>query len=382
MKLGSLFDGSGGFPLAGIINGICPVWASEIEPYPLRVTAERFPNMKQLGDVTKIDGAAIEPVDVITFGSPCQDLSVAGKQLGIHEGERSNLFFEAIRIIREMRGATNGKYPRFAVWENVPGAFSSSKGKDFQAVLQAFCDVCGEAVSVPEPPKGKWKNAGCIVGTGYSIAWRTYDAQYWGVPQRRKRIYLVADFASERAGEILFERESMRGNPAPSREAREGTAADAEGSVGRGCGVVYSIDALSSNSMKSSNPHSGFHETERSKCLDTSGGNPMCNQGGNVVVQTCVSNGSRCGVFMGGQGDKAGGIAYSEDIAPTLRSAASGSDQTPDVVYAAGFADGLAERAQGGMEYMDGKSPTLRAEDVRAVVYDARGNGAGGWLRP
>lgn len=229
MKLGSLFDGSGGFPLAGAMNGMTPVWASEIEPYPLRVTAERFPTMKQLGDVTKIDGAAIEPVDVITFGSPCQDLSVAGKQTGIHDGKRSSLFFEAVRIIREMRGITNGKYPRFAVWENVPGAFSSNKGADFRAVLQALCEIADPGVSVPEPPKGKWAKAGYIVGDGYSIAWRTYDAQYWGVPQRRKRIYLIADFASERAGEILFEREGVRGDSAQSREAREGDADDAAG---------------------------------------------------------------------------------------------------------------------------------------------------------
>ena len=229
MTLGSLFDGSGGFPLAGAMNGMTPIWASEIEPYPLRVTAARFPAMKQLGDVTKIDGASIDPVDVITFGSPCQDLSVAGKQTGIHDGKRSSLFFEAVRIIREMRGATNGKHPRFAVWENVPGAFSSNKGADFRAVLQALCEVGGEAVPVPEPPKGKWAKAGCVVGDGYSLAWRVYDAQYWGVPQRRKRIYLVADFGSERAGEILFEREGVRRDSAQGREAWEGTADDAAG---------------------------------------------------------------------------------------------------------------------------------------------------------
>ena len=229
MTLGSLFDGSGGFPLAGEMNGMTPVWASEIEPYPLKVTTARFPGMKQLGDVTKIDGEAIDPVDVITFGSPCQDLSVAGKQTGIHAGKRSSLFFEAVRIIREMRGITDGKYPRFAVWENVPGAFSSNKGADFRAVLHALCEVGGEAVPVPEPPKGKWAKAGCIVGDGYSIAWRVYDAQYWGVPQRRKRIYLVADFGSERAGEILFEREGVRGDSAQGGEAREGAADDAAG---------------------------------------------------------------------------------------------------------------------------------------------------------
>lgn len=141
LKLGSLFDGSGGFPLAGALSGIEPVWASEIEPYPLRVTEKRFPRMKQLGDVTKINGAEIEPVDIITFGSPCQDLSVAGKQAGIHEGARSSLFFEAIRIIKEMRDATTGQFPRFAVWENVPGAFSSHGGADFREVLQSFCDI-------------------------------------------------------------------------------------------------------------------------------------------------------------------------------------------------------------------------------------------------
>lgn len=232
MKLGSLFDGSGGFPLAGVMNGMTPAWASEIEPYPLRVTAARFHNMKQLGDVTKIDGSAIDPVDVITFGSPCQDLSVAGKRVGINDGKRSSLFFEAVRIIKEMRGATNGKYPRFAVWENVPGAFSSNKGEDFRAVLQALCEVGGEAVPVPEPPKGKWAKAGCVVGDGYSIAWRVYDAQYWGVPQRRKRIYLIADFGSERAGEILFKREGVRGDSSESGEAREGTADDATGGAG------------------------------------------------------------------------------------------------------------------------------------------------------
>ena len=153
-KLGSLFDGSGGFPLAGTMFDIEPVWASEIEPYPIRVTSARFPNMKHLGDITKIDGRKIEPVDIITFGSPCQDLSIAGKQAGIHEGERSNLFFEAIRIIREMREVSANQFPRFALWENVPGAFSSNKGRDFQAVLKAFCEICQPSADVPFPDRG------------------------------------------------------------------------------------------------------------------------------------------------------------------------------------------------------------------------------------
>lgn len=204
MKLGSLFDGSGGFPLAGALHGIEPVWASEIEPFCINVTSKRFPNMKHLGSVTDINGSDIEPVDIITFGSPCQDLSVAGKQAGIHEGERSNLFFEAIRIIKEMRHATANKYPRFAVWENVPGAFSSNKGEDFLAVLKAFCSICEENPDVPRPEDGVWQPAGCILGEHYSFAWRVLDSQYSGVPQRRKRIFLVGDLTDGRAGEILF----------------------------------------------------------------------------------------------------------------------------------------------------------------------------------
>jgi DNA (cytosine-5)-methyltransferase 1 len=178
VTLGSLFDGIGGFPLAGVMCGITPVWSSEIEPFPLKVTAARFPEMKQLGSVTGIDGGAVEPVDIITFGSPCQDLSVAGKQLGIHEGQRSNLFFEAVRIIKEMResdertGRTDVDIrPRFAVWENVPGAFSSNKGADFKAVLEALANVSENGVSIPQPKKwgGCWVRRGkrlehCLAG--------------------------------------------------------------------------------------------------------------------------------------------------------------------------------------------------------------------------
>ena len=235
MTLGSLFDGIGGFMLAGQMAGITPIWSSEIEPFPLKVTAARFPEVKQLGSVTDINGANVEPVDIITFGSPCQDLSVAGKQKGIHDGERSNLFFQAIRIIKEMRHATANVRPRFAVWENVPGAFSSNKGEDFRAVLEAFASVCEDGLSIPRP--AKWSHAGCVAGHGWSLTWRVYDAQYWGVPQRRKRIYLVADFGSERADEILLVEPCMRGDSAESGTAREGTAADAERSIGRSSGV-------------------------------------------------------------------------------------------------------------------------------------------------
>ena len=164
--LGSLFDGSGTCPLAATLCGIEPVWASEIEPYPIKVTTARFPAMKHLGDITRIDGAAITPVDIITFGSPCQDLSIAGRRAGLQEGERSSLFYEAIRIIREMRAATNGKYPRFAVWENVPGAFSSNKGQDFRCVIEAFLSLSEGRFPavVPVPDRGRWPRAGVAMG--------------------------------------------------------------------------------------------------------------------------------------------------------------------------------------------------------------------------
>jgi DNA (cytosine-5)-methyltransferase 1 len=225
MKLGSLFDGSGGFPLAGALYGIEPVWASEIEDFPIRVTTNRFPNMKHLGDVSNINGAEIEPVDIITFGSPCQDLSIAGKQAGIHEGERSNLFFQAVRIIKEMRNATANKFPRYTLWENVPGAFSSNGGKDFQAVLQSLCSIVDEGVSVPGPADGVWKPAGCVLGDGYSFAWRILNAQYFGVAQRRRRVFLIGDLAGGRAGEILFECEGMQWHPPTGREAWENASA-------------------------------------------------------------------------------------------------------------------------------------------------------------
>ena len=235
LTLGSLFDGSGGFPLGGLISGIIPLWASEVEPFPIRVTTKRLPQIKHLGDVSKIDGGAIPPVDIITFGSPCQDMSIAGKREGL-SGDRSSLFYEAVRIIKEMRCKTDGKYPRFVVWENVPGAFSSNKGEDFKEVLKSLCEIKSASVVIPEPPKGKWKNAGNIMGDGFSIAWRVLDAQYWGVPQRRKRIYLVADFAGGSAGKILFESEGVSGyTPQGFRSWQGAAGASEKGSGAAGC---------------------------------------------------------------------------------------------------------------------------------------------------
>ena len=235
MKLGSLFDGSGGFPLAGFLCDIEPVWASEIEPYPIAVTKSRFPHIKHLGDISKINGAEIEPVDIITFGSPCQDLSVAGKRAGLkHEDNgddettRSGLFMEAVRIIKEMREKTNGKYPRWICWENVPGAFSSNKGEDFKIVLEEIIKIVEPTAVMPKVPRFGWAYADSYVGNGWSLAYRVFDAQYWGVPQRRRRIYLVADFGGECAREILFEREGLRGYFTESGTPWQATPADAK----------------------------------------------------------------------------------------------------------------------------------------------------------
>ncbi|WP_294143858.1 DNA cytosine methyltransferase [uncultured Clostridium sp.] len=393
LTLGSLFDGSGGFPLGGLISGITPLWASEVEPFPIRVTTKRLPNIQHFGDVSKLNGAEVPPVDIITFGSPCQDMSVAGKRSGL-DGERSILFYQAVRIVKEMRCKTNGKYPRFVVWENVPGAFSSHKGEDFRAVLEEICKIKDEGVSIPK--SDKWTKAGEIVGDGFSAAWRVLDAQFWGVPQRRKRIYLVADFAGGCAGKILFESEGLSRYSKESFCSWQGTARNVKESIGEtgticlndqggnrmdvtedvtstlrassghpplvfenhsqdtryngplntaptvsstygtggnnqpfvvetpktlkirsgcegggkgaliqedlsatlGCNndqtvfvpKAYGVCSKDSNSMKSTNPKSGFYEADTSRTIDANGGNPACNQGGIMVVE---GNGSR-----------------------------------------------------------------------------------------
>lgn len=222
--------------------------------------------MKHLGDITKINGADVPPVEIITGGSPCQDLSVAGKRAGL-AGERSGLFMEQIRIIKEMRDndRANGRSglairPRYMVWENVPGAFSSNNGEDFRAVLEETARVADSSASIPRLPKGEgWSNSGAIMGDGWSIAWRVHDAQFWGVPQRRKRISLVADFAGASALEILFERESLSGDSQPSTEKGQGIARDAEGrsrETGKEEPVTYRGDSITHPTNKS-NPQPG-----------------------------------------------------------------------------------------------------------------------------
>ena len=234
--LGSLFDGIGGFPLAAVRNGIEPVWASEIEAFPIEVTRKRFPSMLHVGDITKLNGAELPPVDIITGGSPCQDLSVAGARAGL-AGERSGLFMEQIRVVKEMRDADERRgrtahtvRPRYMCWENVPGSFSSAGGEDFRIVLEEIVRIKDGSCSVPRPDSGRWESAGAIIlGNQFSLAWRVMDAQFWGVAQRRKRIFLVADFAGRSAPQILFEQNRLPGYSASSGGQRQGTAASAPG---------------------------------------------------------------------------------------------------------------------------------------------------------
>ena len=236
MRMGSLFDGIGGFPLAAVRNGFTPVWASEIEAFPIEVTKIRFPEMRHVGDITKLDGAKLPPVDVICGGSPCQDLSVAGQRRGL-AGERSGLFMEQTRIAKEMRKADEQRNvpahlvrPRYLVWENVPGAFSSADGEDFRAVIEEIVRIKYSACDVPRPESGRWESAGAVIlGTEFSLAWRVMDAQFWGVAQRRRRIFLVADFGGTTAPEILFKQDGLFGNIAQSGGQRQGTAAPAQG---------------------------------------------------------------------------------------------------------------------------------------------------------
>ena len=329
LTLGSLFDGSGGFPLGGLISGITPVWASEIEPFPIRVTTRRLPFMKHYGDISQMDGGKVEPVDIITFGSPCQDMSVAGRRSGL-DGARSSLFYEAVRIIKEMRCATNGRYPRYIVWENVPGAFSSNSGEDFKAVLETVIGIVEPNAEVPMPEKARWPYADCYMGDGWSLAYRVLDAQYWGVPQRRKRIYLVADFAGRSAFDILFKSEGLSGYSAESFRSWQRTAGDTET-----CPGAAGFD--------------GYN--------------------GSLTENTAATLGVNCGMSTGRNGivlnDQGGNrMDVTDDVTSTLRAEAH---HPPCVMESAGFCTEHSAKSR-SIGYEEECSPTLRAGVVPAAV--------------
>lgn len=314
--------------------------------------------MKHLGDITKIHGDQIEPVDCITFGSPCQGLSMAGKRLGFDDN-RSVLFLDAARIIKEMRTATNGMYPTFAVWENVPGAFSSNGGEDFRAVLEELARVEEPNASIPRPSGrgGRWSKAGAIAGNGWSLAWRQLDAQYWGVPQRRKRIALVADFGGQRAAEILFERTSLSGNPDEGIKAWEAAPGHSQASPsghdsGRKTDAVYALDCMNAKVIQ---------EKIGTLCAKSNGGYSLNFQ--NPIAYTVKI---RSGCAGGGKGA----------LVQTEKSATLSTLQDQTL-----FQPIPVLNDQGGsvMDVSYDVTGTLRAQEHghQPIIFDARGNGDG-----
>ena len=330
MTLGSLFDGIGGFPLAAVHCGGVPVWASEIEPFPMRVTKLRFPDMLHVGDITKLDGAKLPPVDVICGGSPCQDLSVAGLRKGL-AGERSGLFMDQVRIVKEMRAEDERRgvsddfiRPRYLVWENVPGAFSSANGEDFRAVIEEIVHIKDSTCHVPRPDTGRWESAGAaILGDQFSLAWRVLDAQYWGVAQRRRRIFLVADFGGLTAPKILFEQERLLRDPAEGQ--------------GQGKGVTTAAGNSSADSGGSRVAEEkqvdifAFHINQREETINLNGISGALMATTNMQMQTFVAEGMRkfesaekkeeC-LCLNDQGGER--MDVSVDITATLRAGMSG----------------------------------------------------------
>lgn len=351
--------------------------------------------MKHLGNISKINVAEAETVDVVIGGSPCQDLSIAGKRAGL-DGARSGLFMEQIRICREMRERDRAAgragidvRPRFCVWENVPGALSSNDGEDFRIVLEEFCKVADPSDTVPRPPKGKWKSAGCIVGDGYSVAWRIMDARYYGVPQRRRRISLVADFAGGCAPQILFDEQGMCWNLETSQKAWQRITGHAAGSVG-GSGCDWGCKCL--------NPEDPISSDDVSQCL---GGQAQASSGicspsvtGSLCERAdsspCVDRGQpfvveKCGCFIGRQGSAAGGIGYSEQEATTLKSDNTGlevvyedrenGDGKTVCTITGDHCDRITDytplvlaTGQGGAEVGKDESPCLMAGHERPIV--------------
>ena len=343
LTLGSLFSGSGGFELAGLLAGIKPVWNSDIEPFAIRVTTKRMPEVKHYGDVSTLNGAELEPVDVITFGSPCQDLSVAGRRAGIHEGERSNLFFQAVRIIKEMRDATNGEKPRFILWENVPGAFTSNGGEDFKAVLDAIVGIVEEdAPSVPSPEKGRWPTADVLVGEGWSVAYRVFDAQFWGVPQRRKRIFLVGDLGGGRAADILSVSEGLSGYSSEGFRAWQRAANGAQAGAGETSRGIQVVNPQGSSGISITNDETG------TLIAQDHGHHPAVLDDGSTVAGFLTENSA-----------ESRSIGYEEEKSPTVR-----ASNTPAVLYDAHGRDarysGPHEVSPTLSRYMGTGKPTIR----------------------
>lgn len=359
LTLGSLFDGIGGFCYAAQLTGrITPIWAAEIEPSCIDITRYRFPEVMHVGSVTELKGDEIQPVDIISFGSPCQDLSIAGQRKGL-KGNRSGLFMEAIRIIEEMRLATNGKYPTFIIWENVPGAFSSADGADFRAVLEKVTKA-----SIPMPASGRWATAGMVRGGEVDAAWRVLDAQFWGVPQRRKRIYLVGDFGGQRAGEILFKSESLLGYHTKSKGERAEVAGESTDSLraenSRTGGEIIGLDFAHADSVVRT-----FKDKTPTLLQN------MGSAGGQIP---CVMHERRTVAgFTYNQGGEGKGLGFEEEKAPTIMTGGRGAvfmekkSVIPlrDEVTRNKASNGL------GVGEVGGPCPTLTTADVHSVFYEA-----------
>ena len=364
LTLGSLFDGIGGFPYAASFYGIRPLWASEIVPECVAVTKRHFPDMAHLGDITRLHGGMIPPVDILTFGSPCQGLSLAGRRLGLAD-ERSGLFMEAIRIIREMQEATHGKYPQFAIFENVPGALSSNGRRDYQAVLEAFT---GAKISMPG--SGRWANAGMARGRGVDLAWIIYDAQHFGTAQRRRRLFLVADFRGKRAGEILFVPKSLRGYFEAGGTPRQGITAFTEGGAGAAGAVIEILNDQGGDSMTVE--RGGLSPTLRSQ---THGNLPIVAAGFDLQQITSKTNRSTLKPVQPTLcGTSNPHVIIHPQLAGTLCASGAGLSRPAGMgseldfcVVSAGFKH-KASAAAGSIGYQEETAPTLVAGQESGVI--------------
>ena len=381
ITLGSLFDGIGAVPLAGAYFGIAPAWASEILPNAISVTKRHFPGMAHLGDITKLNGGAIEPTNIIAFGSPCQSFSIAGTRTGF--AGKSGLFMEAIRIIREMRDATNGEYPKIVLFENVTGLLSSGKGSyagsDYRTVLEAFTE--GE---IPMPRSGRWANAGMVRGRGFSLAWIVKDAaKHYRVAQRRRRLFVVVDFtgSGDGAAQILFIPQSLSGYFAARGREGQGTPAHAEsgagsegvgnagdagvsayGETGRGYwqGGVQTIRAQGEN-----------HPSRPSNVIVSASGQANA-ETLNELAPTLTLHHEQpyiCAAFMAGQAKNARSIAYNETVSPTLKGSPSGLNQIPCVCEPQ-MARALTARGDGSPNVDGGPNIVAFAQNQRNEIRD------------